>query len=458
MTGYKIDYVGYEVPSVPGRASHSGLEIRDPSGKVVASIHGGAVDGTGLIGRGGIKSLFSDNVALTTNQGIGPYTLSDQGFNVDTEKNFNRETIVEGLTREQAIQLFDHGATAALNRFGTNTEYQAAYLENLTTIGGFLSDLTYTDFWAAVDAEVPITSVYQNSNSVAFFVGNEIVAWAKKNNLGVNWNPNAFFELEGNYPGYLGGYIGPLQRVKCFLSGTPISMFDGSTKPIENIAANDTVLSYDKNGDLTPGRVVRTFQNTVKQILDVHGLMVTPGHVTLCGDGTFKGQHVAMLDILRSDGALVLEDGSMVRAATGCAVGSEGDRMITAIIGEAQPDGKIKVTETGKIRLGTRFILETGQDVSMIDLITANGGVVTNEGLIQTGVEGVEMPFRWTFTSSLPKPENYVLQRSATQLEDICQANEWEAVLPKMSGPISHKTDGGPSRGAPINVPLSMRA
>jgi hypothetical protein len=92
---------------------------------------------------------------------------------------------------------------------------------------------------------------------------------------------------------------------QCFLAGTQISMWDGTKKPIEQVEAGDIVVSYDKDGTLKPGRVKRTMTNRAKQILDVHGLMVTPGHATLCGDGRFDGQHVPILDILRSDGALV---------------------------------------------------------------------------------------------------------------------------------------------------------
>ncbi|QBY00592.1 hypothetical protein E2K80_07430 [Rhodophyticola sp. CCM32] len=39
------------------------------------------------------------------------------------------------------------------------------------------------------------------------------------------------------------------------------------------------VLSFDKDEDLVPGKVTRTFQNDAKIILDFHGTFVTPGHV-----------------------------------------------------------------------------------------------------------------------------------------------------------------------------------
>ena len=266
----------------------------------------------------------------------------------------------------------------------------------------------------------------------------------------------AQFDVNGNF-------IGLKHADQCFLAGTPISMWDGTKKPIEKVEPGDWVVSYDKNGNLKPGRVKRTMTNRAKQILDVHGLMVTAGHVTLCGDGQFNGRHVPIIDILQSDGALVLENGAKIRAATGCGLGTEGDRMITAIVGAQLPDGRTKITEVGQIRAGTRFILQDGEDVSVLEMILGGGGVLTASGMITVGKGGVEMPYRWTFTPSLPKPEDYVLQRSATHLHDIYQANEWEGVRPSMPVPVSG--EAGPTvshhqfavRATPANVPLSMR-
>ncbi len=86
------------------------------------------------------------------------------------------------------------------------------------------------------------------------------------------------------------------------------------------------VLSPDKTGTLVPARVTRTFVNDVAHVLDFHGTGVTPGHVFLCGAGRFQGRHVPLIDILRNDGAVVRQDGSLMRASTGCAVGSDADR------------------------------------------------------------------------------------------------------------------------------------
>lgn len=213
----------------------------------------------------------------------------------------------------------------------------------------------------------------------------------------------------------------------CFLPGTMISVYGGGKKPIEKIEVGDVIVSYDRVGSLRPGRVTRTFVKEVEHVLDFFGTGITPGHVTLCGEGKFAGQHVPIIDILRTDGAIVRKDGTLVRAATGCALGSEGDKFISVITGIQLSDGRFKVKETGRLRLGTRVLSDAGVDVSILDLIELNGGKVTDEGMILRTRSDAPMPFVWTFGPSLPKPEDYVLSRSGFTLEDIYDANEWES-------------------------------
>ncbi len=222
----------------------------------------------------------------------------------------------------------------------------------------------------------------------------------------------------------------------CFTEGTLIDMWDGSKKPIEKISTEDIVVSYADNGELVPGRVTQTFIKSATHVLDVFGLQVTPGHVTLCGDGEFSGKHVPIIDILRSDGALVREDGTKVRACTGCEIGSPGDDFIFAITGQTQTDGTIKVVTSGRIRLGTRIILSDGRDICISDLIKNSGGIASGDGLIRTKKNGSGRPFYWNFSASLPLPEDYILKRSQTILSDIYASKEWEGIEPIMPSPV----------------------
>lgn len=231
-------------------------------------------------------------------------------------------------------------------------------------------------------------------------------------------------------------------------------MWGAPDKPIEAVAPGDWVVSYDRAGRLVPGRVSRVFTNQVRVILDLFGLMVTPGHVTLCGDGEHAGRHVPVLDILRTDGALVMRDGSLVRAATGCPVGSEGDAWVCAVVGEARGPGRVHVTQAGRIRAGTRVILGDGRCVSVLELIRAAGGELGADGWVRPQGEPLAegRPYLWAFSERLPLPEDHVLARSGTTLGDIFAAGEWEAVPPQGPAP-----QGTPKARPAPNLPLALR-
>ena len=226
----------------------------------------------------------------------------------------------------------------------------------------------------------------------------------------------------------------------CFAAGTQITMWDGSKKAIEMIEADDIVMSYDAKGAHVPGRVTQTYVNSVTVLLDLFGTKVTPGHVSLCGDGVFAGRHVPMIDILRSDGALVLTDGTKVRAATGAPLGTPADQMVVAVTGDLAADGTLTETSRGAIRAGTRVILSDGRDISVYDLILAAGATVTADGMIDTGAG--PMPFHWHFASQLPNPEDYVLARSKAHLAEIYAADEWEGVGPQLPAPMGAAIKG----------------
>ncbi|MCA3508474.1 MAG: hypothetical protein IOD01_14565 [Rhodobacter sp.] len=184
-----------------------------------------------------------------------------------------------------------------------------------------------------------------------------------------------------------GGFRTTAPEDQCFGASTPIDMWPldptvkaGSVgiydeevvraqiwrKPIEQIRADDIVVSFDRRGNLVPRRVTRTFVNDVAHVLDFHGTGVTPGHVFLCGAGRFKGRHVPLIDILRDDGAVVRQDGSLMRASTGCAVGSDGDRVIEVVAADGS---------TGWVRAGMRVAGKTGE-VAVSALIVQAGEVI----------------------------------------------------------------------------------
>jgi len=260
---------------------------------------------------------------------------------------------------------------------------------------------------------------------------------------------------------------------KCFLAGTMIDMWpveaglkpgeDGLydeeevrvkvwQKPIEEVTAKDWVLSFDQDGNLKPGRVKRTFENEAKIILDFHGTFVTPAHVYYCAGGTYDGKFVPLIDILRDDGVVQYADGSLIRASTGCEVGSEDDKPFWAFLLYEDEHGMERVREKRQLRLGTRWMMPNGKHFSMREYMEGCGIEFVEsgelEGYVRFKKTGLTTVFAWTLSETLPNPEDFVLRRSQTTLEDIYRASEWESVHPQMPAPVT--MDSGPVQ--PLSV------
>ena len=243
----------------------------------------------------------------------------------------------------------------------------------------------------------------------------------------------------------LGGFALPaigVQIPQCFLAGTDITMWDGAKKPIEDITTDDWVLSHDKNGNPAPGRVARIFTNEAKIILDFHGTFVTPGHVYFCAAGSHEGGFVPLIDILRDDGVVQHEGGTLIRAATGCVVGSEDDKEFWACTSYQDKDGIERIRDKKKLRLGTRWMLPNGNHFTMREYMAGAGLELLDDGYVQFKVTGLRVPFIWTFSPNLPNPEDFVLARSQTTLDDIYRADQWDAMPPTM--PVPLRRDSGP--------------
>jgi hypothetical protein len=212
-------------------------------------------------------------------------------------------------------------------------------------------------------------------------------------------------------------------------------MWDGTKKPIEQIRPDDLVKSYDDVGKLVPGRVSRTFQNIAKHILDVFGLEITPGHSTLCGAGRFKGRHVPIIDILRDDGAIVREDGTLIRANTNCEVGSYEDQFVFMVVGHIDGDHNVTVWNKGRVRIGSRFRLTDGTDISIAEILAKSNAHVNADGLVVDPKAAKPAPLHLSFIHEMPKPEDYILKRSGLTLAEIYAADDWEDQRPQMPAP-----------------------
>ena len=75
---------------------------------------------------------------------------------------------------------------------------------------------------------------------------------------------------------------------QCLVGGTPITMADGSAKPIEDVEAGDLVLSSYGSGDFRPAKVLRTHRSMASQGVVIttesgRRLVSTPEHVHFAG-------------------------------------------------------------------------------------------------------------------------------------------------------------------------------
>lgn len=235
-------------------------------------------------------------------------------------------------------------------------------------------------------------------------------------------------------------------------------------KPIKLIQVGDLVVSFDDDGNLVPGPVTRTFQNDAKILLNFHGTRVTPGHVYYRPDSKKSYKYETLIDVLRDDGVIEHQDGTLIRAATNVPVDSPRDGFVCAVAGKRKADGTFEQTDEGRIRLGTRFLIGDGKERkswAVADLIESNGGVVGEDELIHVG-DDTGVPLAWGFGDTLPKPEDFVLACSGTTLEDIYKAAEWESQGPRLSAPmVLDRGPVQPLKGAalstmPRNEPLDV--
>ena len=171
-----------------------------------------------------------------------------------------------------------------------------------------------------------------------------------------------------------------------------------------------------------------------------------------------------LIDILRDDGVIQHQDGTLIRAATGCAVGSPDDEQFWAFLTREERDGTDRVVDKRQLRFGTRWMLPDGQHFSLREYMTGIGVEPLANGYMRWTQTGVIAPFVWVLSDRLPDPEDFVLARSRTTLADIYRAGEWEGTPPAMPAPMVR--DGGPVQPLPHamlkakarNEPMATRA
>ncbi|MEO1192212.1 MAG: hypothetical protein AAFY02_10675 [Pseudomonadota bacterium] len=213
----------------------------------------------------------------------------------------------------------------------------------------------------------------------------------------------------------------------CFVAGTIVQMASGAEKRIECVKVGDRVETFDSEGVLVSRKITDVWSREVPHILDLFGTKVTPGHAFECGDGPYEGQYRPLIEILLEDGALVRANGDLVRAATGCLVGSDLDRKV-AVLWTTDPRAssadlpmiaEVKWQES-YLRLGQRLIRKDGSSWTVAQSLAAQGLRPTEDGLIEYRAGDPPEPL---YRIGQPiRPEQYVLARSGLTLEEIMNA------------------------------------
>lgn len=100
-------------------------------------------------------------------------------------------------------------------------------------------------------------------------------------------------------------------RTGCFVAGTPVLKADGSSAPIETLNSGDMVMSFDPQGNLVPGEVLRRVVTPNKEIVTMDGVQVTLEHLFV----TDGGKMVPVQSLLVGD-KITKADGSPHTIAT----------------------------------------------------------------------------------------------------------------------------------------------
>jgi hypothetical protein len=330
-------------------------------------------------------------------------------FNMDTvlsieEAKYNlaigNETTIVGNptgfnTAQRQVEILENGDyfLTETQKFGTS-EFTTVY-KRVSKYGEVLEEATYRDTGGG--------SLVINGRVYSRIEGSKLLGKVVEDVKAKDED-----ELDGN---------------RCFAAGTLIDMADGTQKPIETIEVGDEVLAYDPDttdglGTLKPARVARTMTNFVDEIIDFHGVKMTPGHATLCAEGPNKGQHIPLMDIIREDGVIADRDGTLIRAATNLPVGSTGDQklQVAYILNKSQ-----QTYFKGSMRFGTLMVGDDDKaDWRIMDALAAEGYQVMDDGLIAKDGEAPH-PLYWY--GEVPKPEDYILKKSALTLADLYAGN-----------------------------------
>jgi hypothetical protein len=103
-------------------------------------------------------------------------------------------------------------------------------------------------------------------------------ATSSLNSIPTQINVDIYIRTHGRIPSLPSNFDG-MGAGMCFVRGTPVTLSDGTTKPIEQVQPGDEVRSYDtEGGEFVTGVVTKNFSREVMGYLSVDGILVTEEH------------------------------------------------------------------------------------------------------------------------------------------------------------------------------------
>src|SRR5829696_1599072 len=183
---------------------------------------------------------------------------------------------------------------------------------------------------------------------------------------------------------------------QCLIEGTPVTMADGSTKPIEQIAVNDEVLSGYDSGDFRPARVTgvsRSQKSDGVRIITRSGrrLVSTPEHVHFAGYklGLTPQMHMTYLMRRRDKGFRVgtsrTYTNGRVKPVVGFMQRSRQEHADAAwVVSTHETEGEARAAET---TLALKYQVPT---LPFVARAGSDNGLVANQALIDRVFSEVE--------------------------------------------------------------------
>ncbi|MCF6446093.1 Hint domain-containing protein [Nereida sp. MMG025] len=297
--GEGIAFLGYDVntqqivsAAYVGVVISAGSDVIGSVGGGVFGFTGNPIDMAGWSYGAGAAAGVSQNISYTAlDEGVAYMQMlgASTSLGVEVGSGFTYSVVIDGEP------VFYWGLLEEETTFGLS-QYSDAITQVVQTNGRVLVE------WS-IEVDGQVYNVEQTIAATAW-PSNSNTTYGMLRTTVTDNNGNKLFSDDLAQIGY-SGFVSS-QAVKlfedgtietggtqCFPAGTPITLADGSTKPIEQITQSDVVLTHDAQGNPTAGIVDKLFTNTTSEFIRLtfddgrDDLVATPGHRFLTETGDY---------------------------------------------------------------------------------------------------------------------------------------------------------------------------